>query len=73
MKKKHNITVTPLYTKENPMPLKEAMDKMVPPINIIQFELHKKDGTPCYLPYCTEEHYHYRATYSRQEIVRILE
>ena len=66
------IKGVPVYTSENPMPFSEVLDRVANLTLTVQFSVHKRNGTPCYFPYCKEEHDEYRATYKREEIVKVL-
>jgi len=62
------VIAWPANTKDNPLPFEEALKQAAPKTLTRIIELHLEDGTPCYLPYCNEEHDTYEITYTRTSV-----
>lgn len=62
--------IKPLFTKEKPMPFNEALEFMASKTESRKIDIHKDDGTPCTLPYCTKKHDTYSVTYQRISVVK---
>lgn len=59
------------FTPDNPMPLKEALSKVLPKTRTAEVYIHEDDGTPCFMPRCGRGHIKFKALYERKKIVKV--